>query len=171
MALFIGQEVDDFELPDIRGTVYRLSDYRGKKIVVLIEWSVSCTICKLYISYLNGFAKAYKSRGVVVLGIDSHVWDTKERIDWALEEDPVQFPLLYDKDGDVAKMLGTSITPTAYIVDKEGALRYMGAIDDRNDNKRSPDVHYLEDAVDSLLLDTDVEDPQNDPWGCELELE
>ena len=42
---------------------------------------------------------------------------------------------------------------------------------DRSRSKRTPDALYLEDAVDSLLLNADVEDPQNDPWGCELELE
>lgn len=170
MALFIGQEVDDFEVSDLAGNTYRLSDYRGRKIVVLVEWSASCSVSRLYVSYLNGFYEAYKSRGVVVLAVDSHAWDTDERIRWASEQQPLRFPLLRDEDGEVAKLLGTSTTPTVYVIDRDGTLRYMGAIDDRSDQKLSPDVLYLEDAVDALLLDTDVEDPQNDPWGCELEI-
>lgn len=170
MALFIGQDVDDFELQDIDGHSYRLSDYRGKKIVVLVTWSVSCTVSQMYVPYLNGFYRAYRSRGVEVWAIISHVWDTEERIRWALEEKSLQFPLLYDKDGEVARLLDATVTPTVYVIDRDGALRYMGAIDDRTRQQRSPNVMYVEEAVDALLLGSDVQDPQNEPWGCELEL-
>nr|WP_290666949.1 redoxin domain-containing protein [Ardenticatena sp.] len=168
MAVGVNQPAPDFELQDLQGKVYRLSDYKGK-IVVLIFWAATCDVSRRYVPYLNGFADTYWARGVVTLGIDSHAFDTEERLNLVLRKRPLTFPLLLDRDGKVAETFGVTITPTAIVLDGEGVVRYWGAIDDRSEDKPAPNTLYLENAVDALLLGDEVPDPQNEPWGCEIE--
>ncbi len=168
MSVSIGQQVPDFTLPDLEGKEYRLGEYRGH-IVVLVFWAATCDVTQRYAAYLNGFYEAYKPRGVVVLGVDAHAWDTPERIRWALEEHRIEFPVLRDADGRVADLFGVTVTPTVCVIDRDGRLRYWGAIDDRTADKPWPNVVYLENAVDALLLGNEVDDPRNEPWGCPIE--
>lgn len=168
MAITVGQQVPDFTLHDLDGKPYSLSQYKGR-IVVLLFWAATCDVTQRYTAYLNSFYETYKPRGVVVLGIDSHAWDTPERIRWVLEERQIEFPLLRDADGKVADLFGVTVTPTVCVIDREGVLRYWGAIDDRTHDKPWPDIIYLENAVDALLLGQEVDDPQNEPWGCPIE--
>lgn len=171
MAVALERPVPDFELPSLAEPErrYRLSDFRGQ-IVVVLFWAATCPMCRRYNRYLEGFAESYHSRGVKLLAIDSHRWDTPERIDFVLGKRYPRFPLLHDADGSVARLFGVDVTPTVYVLDREGVLRYWGAIDDMSFEKYWPDVNYLEEAVDALILGQEVSDPYNPPVGCDLEL-
>lgn len=171
MAVALGQPLPDFELPALQdpGRRYRLNDYRGG-IVVVLFWAATCPMCRRYNPYLEGFADSYRSRGVRLLAVDSHLWDTPERLRFTLGKRYPRFPILLDRDGAVARQFGAEVTPTVYVADREGLLRYWGAIDDMSFEKYWPDVNYLAEAVDALLLEQEVADPYNPPVGCELEL-
>jgi peroxiredoxin len=171
MAVTVGQPVRDWELPALRdpSLLHRLSDYRGS-VVVLLFWAATCPMCRRYNRYLDGFAATYRSRGAVLLGISSSAWDTPDRIRLALRNQMPQFPVLRDADGAVARAFGVAVTPTVYVLDREGVLRYWGALDDRTVERLWPTTNYLEEAVDRLLLERDMPDPHNPPVGTELRL-
>lgn len=171
MAVTLGQPLPDFELPSLQepDRRYRLSDHRGH-IVVLVFWAATCGMCRRYNRYLEGFADTYRAQGVRFLAIDSHLWDTPERLNFILGRRSPRFPILLDQDGAVARHFGVEVTPTVYVADRDGILRYWGAIDDMTHEKHWPDVNHLEEAVDALLLGQEVADPFNPPAGCELEL-
>lgn len=171
MALSVGQPAPDFTLPALsrRDDQYRLSSYRGK-IVVIAFWSPTCSTCRRYIPYLDGFAEIYRSRGVQLLAITSHLWDTPEKVEAIFRRRRPRFPILRDADGTVARQFGTEITPTVYVVDEQGVLRYWGAIDDRDPANGWSDVNYLQEAVEALLLGEEVAVPHVPPSGRQLVL-
>ncbi|MCZ7567352.1 MAG: redoxin domain-containing protein [Ardenticatenaceae bacterium] len=171
MAVALGQPLPDFELPSLQEPErrFRLIDERGK-IVVVLFWAATCPMVRRYNRYLEGFADSYRSQGVRPLAVDSHLWDTPERLRFTLGRRLPRFPILIDRDGAVARQFGVEVTPTVYVADRDGVLRYWGAIDDMSLEKHWPDVNYLEKAVDALLLEQEVADPSDPPVGCELEL-
>ena len=65
----------EFELPDSTGTTVRMSDYKGK-VVLLDFWATWCVPCKTEIPWFIEFAEKYKNDGLVVLGVsmDKEGW-------------------------------------------------------------------------------------------------
>src|SRR5262249_51447765 len=62
------KQAPDFTLKDSHGQVVRLSDFRGK-VVLLDFWATWCGPCRMTIPELNALAKKYQDQGVVVLGV------------------------------------------------------------------------------------------------------
>lgn len=77
------------------------------------------------------------------------------------------FPYLKDNDGVLAKALGATCTPHAFILDREMHIVYSGRIDDSRigDTITSKD---LENALDDILADRPVRVPQTEPFGCSI---
>jgi peroxiredoxin len=171
MAVTLGQPVREWELPSLENPsrLHRLSDYRGR-LVVQLFWAATCPMCRRYNSYLDGFAATYHSKGAILLGISSSTSDTPDRVRLVLRNQVPQFPILRDADGAVARAFGVTVTPTVYVLDREGVLRYWGAIDDRTPDRLWPATNYLEEVVDRLLLERDLPDPHNPPVGTSLRL-
>src|SRR5512139_2468506 len=63
-----GQPAPDFTLKDLDGKVVKLSDFRGKKVVLLDFWATWCNICKREMPVLERVYKEYRDRGVEFLG-------------------------------------------------------------------------------------------------------
>jgi hypothetical protein len=77
------------------------------------------------------------------------------------------FPYLKDEDGAVAKALGATCTPHAFVLDRDMHVVYSGRIDDSRlgDRITSKD---LENAVDDLVTGQPVRVSRTDPFGCSI---
>lgn len=76
--------------------------------------------------------------------------------------------LLIDAQCSVADMFEAQTTPHVFVIDREGNLRYRGAIDDSTFRKRKPSRFFLDEAVESLLeghLPALAESPA---YGCTI---
>lgn len=118
----VGKPAPDFALLDARdGTVRRLSDFRGR--AVLVNWYASwCGPCRREIPEFNAMLRAVGEDRIVVLGIDY-----QEPADAAvsiLEELGASYPALLDTDAEVADhyRVGNRI-PSSFLVDADGVLR------------------------------------------------
>ena len=148
LSIQVNQPAPDFELPDLDGRLHRLRDYRGR-IVIVNFWSCECphsertdkAIMAMFVQWCGE---------VVILSIASNRSENAEALKKAA--DARHLPtVLVDTQCFVADMYEAQTTPHVYVIDREGILRYRGAVDDVTFCKRTPSRFFLNEVVDSLL--------------------
>ena len=138
----------DFELPDLAGRLHRLSDYRGR-IVIVNFWSADCP----HVTRTDALMLVSLARwgaDVVLLSIASNANESAAQVESASRGRGLPTVLL-DAKYEVADRYGAMITPEVFVVDREGVVRYHGAVDDVNFRQRVPTRLFLDEAVDALF--------------------
>jgi hypothetical protein len=175
-AAGVGQQAPDFSLTDITGQARRLSDYRGK--VVVLEWTnPECPIVRKH--YLSGnmpaLQRAATSEGVVWLSINSgHPgaegdYDPGQVADWLRRTGGEPTAYLRDPDGRVGHLYGAKATPHMFVISAGGTLVYAGAIDsipssDPDDIGRA--TNYVRAALAELKAGVPIAVPTSRAYGC-----
>jgi len=115
----------DFELPNLNGKMVRLSDYRGK-VVVLNIWSKSCPPCLEEMPSLAALGHTLASRDDIVLltiTTDESAEDARSTLQSILGQE-APFEVLIDPDTKVvADMFGTKLYPETWFIDGKGVIR------------------------------------------------
>jgi peroxiredoxin Q/BCP len=121
----VGDRAPDFELAGTGGKTYRLSDYRGRKVILAFypgDFTAVCT--KQFCSYRDQ-GDRLDQLGADVLGISPQSVGSHERF---TEEQRLNVPLLADEDKSVAKAYGVLAGPMVrraiFIVDEQGIVRH-----------------------------------------------
>jgi thioredoxin-dependent peroxiredoxin len=121
----VGDAAPDFELPGTGGKTYKLSDYRGRKLVLAFypgDFTAVCT--KQFCSYRDQGEKLDQI-GADVLGISPQSVESHERF---TQEKSLNVPLLADEDKAVAKAYGVLAGPMVrraiFVIDEEGIIRH-----------------------------------------------
>ena len=115
-------------------------------------------------------ARTYKDKDVVWLAINStnanHPAYGKDAE--AVKNWKITYPVLIDAPGTVGKAYNAKTTPHMYVIDKEGILRYMGAIDNdmRGTKSESERVNYVTQAIDEIVAGDSVSEPETKAYGC-----
>ncbi len=119
------RKAPDFSLTDMKGNAVRLSDYRGK-VVVLNFWTKTCGPCMEEmpdIAELAKIVKPFSDVTVLTVSIDDGPADVKDALHAVLREDP-PFTVLFDSESKIVKdTYGTRLFPETWIVDKHGVIR------------------------------------------------
>jgi cytochrome c biogenesis protein CcmG, thiol:disulfide interchange protein DsbE len=112
----------DFELTASDGKNVRLSDLRGK-VVLLNFWATWCPPCKAEMPDLNALQRKYGAdRDFVVLGVNDE--ESAADVVAFAEREGIAFPLLLDPDGRVIeKIFNIRYLPTSMIIDRDGNVR------------------------------------------------
>ncbi|MGO8703726.1 MAG: thioredoxin family protein [Candidatus Brocadiia bacterium] len=159
-----------FTLTDQKGNTVKLSDFKGK--VVVLEWTnPDCPFVQRH--YKAGtmamLAKAYAPRGVVWLAINTtYYMDRAKDADWAAKQQ-IAYPVLGDHDGKAGKAYGAKSSPHMFVIDANGNIAYQGAIDnDANGEKKEGAVNYVALALDAVLAGKPVAIPATKPYGCSV---
>ncbi len=169
----IGQEAPAIELKDTDGKTVKLSDFKGK--IVVLEWfNPGCPYVVKHhgknTTMVDTFNK-FKDKGVVWLAINSGAPGNEgagqEASATAKKEWKIPFPILLDESGKVGKSYGAKNTPAMFVIDANGKLAYMGAIDN-DDSMKVGTVNYVEQAVSQLLAKETVSQPVTKPYGCNV---
>lgn len=119
----------DFELKDISGTTHRLSELRGK-VVLLNFWATWCNKCVKENPSLERLYTELKDGNFTVLGIS--IDRSESALKKYLLQHPLSFPVLLDSKGEVFVRLYTLRgIPVTLIIDKEGSIaeRFIGEQD------------------------------------------
>lgn len=117
-------------LTTVDGQKFRLSDLRGK-IVLVNFWATTCAICLVERPELVQTYLQYRPKGLEILAI-AMPYDTTELIKRHRAKYPMPFPIVWDRDGDIAHLFGdVPGTPTTFIVDRNGRLvsKTVGRLD------------------------------------------
>jgi hypothetical protein len=76
--------------------------------------------------------------------------------------------VLRDADGSVADRYEAQTTPHVFLIDRQGILRYRGAVDDVAFRQRVATQFYLKEAVDDLLANSLPKITEVQPFGCTI---
>ena len=144
----INHPAPDFELSDLEGHLHRLSDYRGK-IVILNFWSCECPHSERTDKAIMAMFVQWRD-DVVMLSIAANRSEKVEALRNAANARRLPTVLL-DANCFAADLYEAQTTPHVYVIDRDGILRYRGAVDDMTFRKRIPTRFFLDEAVESLL--------------------
>jgi peroxiredoxin len=111
----------NFELADLDGGLHKLTDYRGK-VVVLNFWATWCPPCRYEMPSMQRGWEAAGADGVVFLGVN--VGEDADTVFMFLADYSVEFPLLLDKDATVIKEYQVVGLPTTFIIDPQGRITH-----------------------------------------------
>lgn len=119
----VGQQVmaPDFELPDTEGRMHRLSDYRGKTVIINF-WTTWCPPCREEIPSMNRAWSILRQEDVVILAIN--MGEDEDTIFIFTADYPADFPLLLDREGEVIAQWPVKGLPTTYVVAPDGRIAY-----------------------------------------------
>ena len=155
----------DFSLPDLNGKIHRLSEYRGR-IVILNFWSAECPFAERVdlelVRYLWGWGKR-----VVLLTIAVNANESQAQVAAAARQRGLA-PVLLGSRSEVPDEYEAQTTPHLFVVDTDGILRYCGAFDDVTFRQRAATRFYLKDAVESLSAGLSPEPAETAPYGCTI---
>jgi len=118
----IGRLAPDFSITEVDKSTSKLSDYRGKT-VVLNFWASWCGPCKLEMPDLEAFYKEYKDQDVAVLAVGWH--DTPSALSKFAMAKQFTFKMLADINGTVGDKYGLINLPATFFIDKNGVIREM----------------------------------------------
>ena len=175
-AVEIGQPAPDFTGTDINGKTVKLSDYKGK-IVVLESYNSDCPFChNQYGGAAQALQKQLASQGVVWLLVNSvnphhpsHRTAEQARQEWS-DLKLAATAWIDDSSGAIGHLYGMKSTPHVFVVNPAGTLVYQGAMDDQPDPVHDPKTarNYVHEAVDELLAGKPVAVSTTKPYGCAI---
>lgn len=174
----IGENAPDFNLKDSYGKSHKLSDFKGKYII--LEWiNFDCPfVVKHYKSEnMQKLQKEMTGKGIVWLSICSSAEGKQghfanAEINKRIKELKAKMTAyLIDEDGTVGKMYAAKVTPHIFIINPQGKLIYQGAIDDI----KSTDIadiekakNYLKTAIEEATGGKSITSPTTTPYGCSV---
>jgi peroxiredoxin len=174
----VGQPAPDFTAPDLSGKPVKLSDFRGKFVV--LEWTnPECPYVRRHYDSGNipALQKEVAAKDVVWIAINStsaasgEFKSPEEMAQWLGAKGAAPKAALIDKDGKVGRLFGARTTPHMYIVDPQGKLVYAGAIDDKRwasvaETKSAN--NYVRAALVEALAGKPVSVAATSPYGCSV---
>ncbi|WP_166245394.1 peroxiredoxin family protein [Paenibacillus turpanensis] len=126
-----GQQAPDFELLDMKGNTVRLSQYRGKN-VVLNFWASWCPPCRAEMPHMQRFHEDDQGENTVVLGVNlTSIENNANDAKAFAEQLALTFPIVLDSKGEVMNAYKIRAYPTTFFIDGHGIIRraFFGAID------------------------------------------
>lgn len=109
----------DFELETLNGESIKLSDLKGKKVIINF-WATWCPYCVEEMPDLQKLYDKYKDEGLILLGID--VGESKSKVDKFIKDKNLNFTILLDEKSEVAAKYGINSLPATIAVDENGVV-------------------------------------------------
>jgi peroxiredoxin len=178
VAVRPGAAAPDFTGTDSNGQNRRLSDFKGK--VVVLEWTNhQCPfVGKHYgAGNMQQLQKEATSKGVVWLSIVSSApgqqgyVTARQANDLTKSRNAMPTAVILDPEGKIGRLYNARTTPHMYVIGQDGTMMYMGAIDDAPSSQTS-DVkkanNYVRTALDQVLNGRPVSTSVTQPYGCSV---
>ncbi|MGC2744806.1 MAG: redoxin domain-containing protein [Candidatus Angelobacter sp.] len=177
-AVKVGEPAPGFTAVDSNGKQQRLSDYKGKFVV--LEWhNQNCPYTRKH--YESGnmqhLQKEWTAKGVVWLTVISSAPGMKGFVTPSQENDYLKrmnaapTAVLMDPGGSLGHLYAAKTTPHMFVVDPSGTLIYNGAIDDHPAADQGDNVkwkNYVSAALEQAMGGKPVSEPATRPYGCSV---
>jgi len=109
-------------LPDLAGRAQALEDYRGK-VVLVNFWATWCEPCRAEMPSIGKLRASLAGQPFEVLAVN--VGEPESRIRRFMEQVPMAFPVLLDRDNAAAKAWRARVLPVSFLVGADGRVRYL----------------------------------------------
>jgi len=174
----IGEPAPDFQATDSNGQVHKLSEYRGKFVV--LEWyNNGCPYTRKHYETGNmeHLQKEWTARGVIWFTVISSApgqqgfVTAQQENDYIKKMNAVPTAALLDPAGVVGRLYAAKTTPHMFIVNPDGELIYDGAIDSKATTDQSDiptATNYVSQALEEAMAGKPVSTPTSRPYGCSV---
>jgi peroxiredoxin len=154
-AVYNGEDTS-VSLPDIK-----------EDVVVLVFLANHCPVVQAYEDRIIEFTNEYKDKNVRVVGVavSQQAIDKLPGIKDYMKEHKSNYVYAYDESQAIGKAYGATNTPQFFVLDKERKIRYLGALDD-SQNEAKVSKNYLRDAVNAVLKGESPPVEETQPKGC-----
>ena len=175
-AAKVGETAPDFSVVDSNGKTHKLSDYKGKFVV--LEWhNQGCPYVKKHYGSGNmqKLQKEWTAKGVVWLTIISSApgkqgfVSAQEENAYLKQSGASPTAALLDPNGDVGRLYAAKTTPHMFVIDPKGTMVYNGAIDDKptsDPNDLNGASNYVTAALSEATAGKIVSTSTTKPYGC-----
>ena len=176
-AATVGQAAPNFTATDALGKTHKLSDFKGKHVV--LEWTnPGCPfVVKHYGGNMQALQKEFTTKGVVWLSINSTSKDAGDYLApaqlmaWKTEKKASSTAMLMDESGKIGQLYSAKTTPHMYIVNPKGMLIYAGAIDSVP-SARVEDIkaatNYIRQGLTESLSGKAISTASSRAYGCSV---
>lgn len=177
-AAGVGQKAPEITLTDTAGKTVRLSDFKGKHVV--LEWNnPGCPFVRKHYNSANmqTLQKEAAGKGVVWLAVNSTEKSHQDYMTpavlakWMFDQQAAPTATLMDEAGEAGKAYGARTTPHMYVVNPQGVLVYAGGIDSipsasADDIKTA--TNYVRQTMNEVVAGKPVSMPTTRPYGCSV---
>ena len=174
----VGDPAPDFTGTDTHGQTHKLSDYRGKFVV--LEWTNNgCPYTQKHYNSGNmqALQKEWTAKGVVWLMVNTGapgkegVYPAAKFNELAKAKGIAATAELLDGDGKVGRLYNAKTTPQMFIINPQGEVVYAGAIDSIKSAKQDDipkATNYVKAALDEAMAGKPVTTPTTQSYGCSV---
>lgn len=182
VTLSTGAKAPAFNLPATDGKMYSLSDFAGKKILIVIFSCNHCPTAQAYEDRIIALTKDYVPKGVGIVVISPNhpdainlgelgytdLSDDMNDMKIRAKDKRFNFPYLYDGDNQKISMAyGPVATPHVFVFDDQRKLRYNGRLD-QSEKPGTANAEDIRAAIDALLNNKVIEKPVTKTFGCSI---
>lgn len=118
--LAVGDSAYDFALDDLDGNSHRLSDLRGRPVIINF-WATWCAPCRVEMPELQAAFEKYQDEGLVILAVDNAEPADAVR-QFFYDEMDLTFTPLLDREGTVVQLYGVQNFPSTFFVSPDGLV-------------------------------------------------
>lgn len=172
-----GERAPDFDLPGADRGRHSLADHEGE--IIVLEWTnpvCPYTEKKYDSGEMQALQEFADDHDIVWYSVNTtgrpdrpgflSASEARERIAATGAEVDA---FLLDTDARVGRMYGARTTPSFFIIGKDGAVAYQGAMDDDVYANGNVTKNYVQEAMNALLAGREPETRTTRPYGCAVE--
>lgn len=116
----IAEKAPDFILTDLNGRKFRLSDFKGKKPVLIIFSTTWCPSCREEIPHFKEIHETYAKRGLLIVNID--IQESNKKVARFTARNGLPYRVLLDEEGDVSGIYDIRGVPSMVLIDQNGNI-------------------------------------------------
>ena len=177
-AARVGDPAPEFIATDTNGQAHKLSEYRGKFVV--LEWhNRECPFThKHYASgNMQRLQREWTAKGIVWFTVISSAQGQQgymtagEENAYLREVNAAPTAVLLDPQGELGHLYGAKTTPHMFVINPQGVLIYNGALDDKPTTDESDIArakNYVSAALEQAMAGRPVSQPTSRPYGCSV---